>query len=111
MSEMKIKKVGRTTGITTGVIETVIDEPTPIPCHTRHFKGTVWFSKMWYVVEDHSDFALPGDSGSLVVNEEATHAVGVIFSSNRTGDYGLMIPIRHVLAQFGGLTLVSGHGV
>jgi hypothetical protein len=66
---------------------------------------------MWYVVGDHSNFALPGDSGSLVVTEDEKHAVGVIFSSNRTGDYGLMIPIRHVLSKFGGLTLVSGHGV
>ncbi len=108
---LKVMKTGRTTGKSFGTVEALIDEPTPIPCQTKYFKGTVWFKNMWYVMGDGPHFALPGDSGSLVVSEDAKYAVGVLFSSNKTGDYGLMMPISHVLSLFGGISLVAQHGI
>jgi hypothetical protein len=56
-------------------------------------------------------FVLPGDSGSLVVNEDGLVAVGVLFAGNPSGDYGWIIPMPAALGVFGGLSLVSGHGV
>jgi hypothetical protein len=58
-----------------------------------------------------SPFALPGDSGSLVVNEDASAAVGIVFAANSSGDYGWIVPMPAVIATFGGLTLLAAHGV
>ena len=60
-----------------------------------------------------SPFALPGDSGSLVVTEDGAHAIGVVFAASQgaSGDYGIIIPIHHVLSRFNGLQLVNGHGI
>jgi hypothetical protein len=108
---MKVRKFGRTTGVTVGVLDSFVSDPTPIPCQTKTFKGTVWFCDMWYVMGDGGAFALSGDSGSLVVTEDGQHAVGILFACNRTGEFGQIIPIDHVLKHFGGVTLVAGHGV
>jgi hypothetical protein len=62
------------------------------------------------IVSSRSAFALPGDSGSLVVTEDGTAAVGVLFASSTKGDYGQMIPISHALKILK-VTLVSGHGL
>jgi hypothetical protein len=106
----EVKKIGRTTGLTHGIVHTVVSEPIPIPCNARGFKGNVWFKNVWYVRTDDPPFALPGDSGSLVVTEDGSAAVGLLFSSSSSGNLGLIIPIRHVLRKLG-VELVSGHGV
>ena len=105
-----VKKTGRTTGVTYGRIHTLVSEPIPIPCNARGFKGNVWFKNVWYVRTDDPPFALPGDSGSLVVTEDGGTAVGLLFSSSSSGNLGVIIPIRHVLKKLG-VELVSGHGV
>ncbi len=107
---MAVKKTGRTTGVTTGLVHTLVFDPIPIPCNAKAFKGNVWFQNVWYVRADDGHFALPGDSGSLVVTADGKAAVGVLFSSSSSGTLGLMIPIRHVLKQLKA-ELVSGHGV
>jgi hypothetical protein len=107
---MPVMKTGRTTGLTRGYIHTLVPEPVPIPCNARGFKGNVWFKNVWYVRTDDPPFALPGDSGSLVVTEDGGAAVGVLFSSSSTGNLGIIIPIRHVLKKLG-VELVSDHGI
>jgi hypothetical protein len=52
-------------------------------------------------------FVLPGDSGSLVVSEDGSSAVGVVFAGNPSGDYGFIIPMPAAVAVFGGLGLVK----
>jgi hypothetical protein len=113
-SNMRVKKVGRTTGLTFGTVEARIIDPFPMPYKCRHFAAVVWFTDVWTVLADQGTmFASPGDSGSLVVSEDGTEAMGLLFavSSSAAGDYGIIIPMAHVVAQFGGLTLVSKHGV
>lgn len=110
ISGMRVKKMGRTTGLTTAVVDTIVFDPTPIPCQTRDFKGNLWFKNIWYLLGSHSQFALPGDSGSLVVTEDGKKAVGVLFASSTKGDYGQMIPISHALKELK-VSLVSGHGL
>ena len=109
---MLVKKFGRTTALTRGVLEAKIATPQPIPYKARHFRGTVWFKDVWSVRAQTGDvFALPGDSGSLVVTEDERYAIGLVFAANSAGDYALIIPISCVLNSFGGLKLVNGHGV
>jgi hypothetical protein len=56
-------------------------------------------------------FALPGDSGSLVVPEDNASAVGLVFAANPSGEVGWIIPMSSVVGAFGGIELISGHGV
>ena len=112
ISLQRVKKIGRTTGLTFGEVEARINTPTPIEYSARHFKGTVWFQDVWTVRARNSQyFCLPGDLGSLIVREDGKMAVGVLFAGNPSGDYGWMIPMPAAVALFGGLTLVDGHGV
>jgi hypothetical protein len=112
MSLMKVKKFGRTTGLTTGVVEAHVSTPTPVTYTSKHFKGTVWFRNVWTVkATSTSPFALPGDSGSLVVTEDAKKAVGLVFAGNLGGDYGWIVPMPSVIQSFGGLSLVTNHGL
>lgn len=111
ISLQRVKKVGRTTGLTFGEVEARINTPTPIEYKAKHFKGTVWFRDVWTVRAVSQYFALPGDSGSLVVSEDGQIALGILFAGNPSGDYGWIIPMPAAVAVFGGLVLVDGHGV
>jgi len=71
-----VKKVGRTTGLTTGVVEARIHTPFALPYRCRLFNAVVWLRDAWTVRTNSSDpFALPGDSGSLVVTNDGDAAV------------------------------------
>lgn len=108
---LRVKKFGRTTGMTIGEVEALIPTAMPLPYKTRYFTATVWFTDIWTVrAADGEHFALPGDSGSLVVTEDGAHAVGLVFAATTKGDYGFIIPIDTVLHDLN-LTLVSGHGI
>jgi hypothetical protein len=106
---MLVKKFGRTTGLTHGVVDALVADPYPIHCQAKKFKGDVWFKNIAYVDGGDDPFALPGDSGSLVVTEDGKHAVGLLFSSNGNGQFGQMIPMRHVAKKLR-VTLITGHG-
>ncbi len=112
LSRMKVKKFGRTTALTTGIVQAKITAPVAVAYTAKYFKGTVWFKDVWTVETDTNDpFALPGDSGSLVVSEDGTRAVGIVFAANNTGEYAWIVPMPCVLGSFGGLTLVGAHGI
>ncbi len=111
-SGLVVKKFGRTTGFTTGVVEAKTTAPLGLDYNSKHFKAKVWFANVWSV-RAHPDpvFALPGDSGSLIVNENATHALGLLFACNKSGDTAWFIPMQNISAAFHGLDLVGGHGL
>ena len=112
LSMMRVKKVGRTTGLTHGEVEAKVTAPTPITYNAKYFKGVVWFREVWTVRSRMPEpFALNGDSGSLVVAEDGFGAVGVVFAANTTGEYAWIVPMPAVVAAFGGLQLIGGHGV
>jgi hypothetical protein len=112
ISGMRVKKFGRTTAYTTGTVEALLNAPLPIPYRCRFFTATVWFEDVWTVrANPGGPFALPGDSGSLVVNETGKAAIGLVFAASPVGDYGLIIPMTHIVNLFGGLKLVSKHGI
>ncbi|MFO0957383.1 MAG: hypothetical protein U0800_07930 [Isosphaeraceae bacterium] len=104
---MKVKKFGRTTGLTHGFITGEGAGNMAVPYEAKKFKGTMWFKNHVAVASNRGAFALPGDSGSLVVTGDGEAAVGLLFSINSKGDKAYIIPIRRVLEAFGA-TLVSG---
>jgi hypothetical protein len=111
-AEMRVKKFGRTTGFTIGVVEAYIPTPWILPYKSTKFSATVWFENTWTVRSiDGDPFVLGGDSGSLIVTEDGSAAVGLLFAGNNKGDYGIIMPIQDVLNSCGNLQLVSGHGI
>lgn len=111
-SQLAVKKFGRTTGLTHGQVESKVAAFVPVPYNAQNFKGTVWFQDVW-VVRDTAGgaFALQGDSGSLVVTEDGTGAVGLVFACARSGEFTLIVPLDSVSMAFGGIQLVDGHGI
>ena len=109
---LRVKKYGRTTGLTSGVVEAAIPVPMALPYKTRYFSSTVWFIDVWTVRADvdAGTFALPGDSGSLVVTEDDNNAVGLLFAASRRGEYGYIASVGTVLNEMG-ISLVDGHGI
>jgi hypothetical protein len=109
---LRVKKFGRTTGLTHGKIEAVVPTPWFLPYRSGKFNAVVWFTDTWTVRPiDNDPFGLGGDSGSLVVTEDGSSAIGLYFAGNNKGDFGIFAPIEDVLSAFGNLELVSGHGV
>jgi hypothetical protein len=109
---LAVKKFGRTSGLTFGTVESAV-LPFPLPYNCKLFKATVWIRNAWVVRGESSGatFAIPGDSGSLVTDDTARKAIGVIFAASLSGDRGYMIPMQHLAQQFGGLRLIRAHGV
>lgn len=107
---MLVKKFGRTTGLTRGVITTCAAGHMPLLYHADGFNALVYFSNFWFIQNYGNDlFAHPGDSGSLVVTNDAQAAVGLLFSVAKQG--ACMLPLIPVLTALGGVGLVSGHGL
>lgn len=108
---MKVKKFGRSTGLTRGFIMGIGAGNMAVPYEAKTFKGTMWFKNYVAVATNSKNpFALPGDSGSLVVTDDGEAAVGLLFSISGKGDKAYIIPIRRVLEAFEA-TLVSGHHI
>ena len=111
-SGLRVKKFGRTTGLTSGTVEAYVPTPWILPYKSGKFSATVWFTDTWTIRSNDSDaFALPGDSGSLVVTEDGSAAVGLLFAVSSKGHYGIVMPIDQTLSAFGRLQLVCGHGI
>lgn len=109
---MNVKKWGRTTGLTEGVVESRINTPMPVSYASKHFKGLVWFKDIWTIRAVGQQFAISGDSGSLVVLDDNSAALGLVFAATSSGDYGYMISMSTASAALGGgLGLVSQHGI
>ena len=110
ISGLRVKKFGRTTGLTFGTIEAKTT-PFPLPYRNPNFTAVVWFTDVWTVAADPEDhIALPGDSGSLVITENEGAAVGLLFAASPRGDYAYIAPIDTVLSELQ-LELVSNHGI
>jgi hypothetical protein len=109
---LRVKKWGRTTGYTSGVIEARVPTPWVLPYKSSRFSADVWYQDTWTVRSDDEDpFALPGDSGSLIVTEDGDASVGMLFAVNTRGAYAIFFPIGEILDAFGKLTLAGQHGL
>jgi len=108
---LRVKKFGRTTGLTHGIIEARIVE-LDIPYKSDNFSALVWFEGVWSVQSAMAEpFALGGDSGSLVVTEDGESVVGMVFAVAPKGMTAYIIPVEYIKGAFGGLSFVGNHGV
>ncbi|PWS37131.1 hypothetical protein DFH01_09695 [Falsiroseomonas bella] len=109
-AQMRLKKVGRTSGLTSGRVVGEVKTPLVFPYAAPQFKANVHFEGVWSVAGLHGDeFSTFGDSGSLVVTEDGSAAVGLILGG-QAGGVTYIMPIAAVLAEFGA-TLVGGHNI
>lgn len=106
-SYMRVKKFGRTTGLTHGTI-LCKNVPTQISFNMLSL-GYAWFSDFYIVQgDDGFGFSSPGDSGSLVVTEDGRSAVGLIFAGDEY--FTFIFPFSHLAQLFGGIKLVNNYG-
>ena len=94
-----VKKVGRTTGLTSGIVQSKVAGNLILPYNARRLKSTVYLTDVWFVQGNESDFALPGDSGSLVVTEDEKHCVGLVFAVSSLG-LAVIAPLKSILDYF-----------
>lgn len=109
---LRVKKFGRTTGLTLGTIEAFMPTPWVLPYVSSKFKADAWFENTWTIRGDDGEpFALPGDSGSLVVSEDGSAALGLIFAVNTAGGYAIFCELAPILSAFGNMELLTNHGI
>jgi hypothetical protein len=90
---LAIKKVGRTTELTTGTISSI-----NVTVNVGYSTGTARFVGQFMTTRK---FTKSGDSGSLVVtNTSANSPVGLLFAGTNTGQ-AICCPIQSVLTRFG----------
>ena len=113
---MRVEKVGRTTGHTTGVIVAQAVSPVPVAYAVQEYgvRKTVFFDDVFVVHSNTGElFSKPGDSGSLIVQMDpdgTRRAVGLLFAGNaRTGETFFVL-LAEILRKLD-LNLVSGHNV
>ena len=94
---MAVQKFGRTTMLTKGTVTGI------------NATMAVGYADDWYawftgqiLVETPGVFEKPGDSGSLVVTDDANaNPVGLLFAGNADGTMAIVNPIDNVLRYFG----------
>lgn len=97
--EMRVRKHGRTTGLTEGVVADVSYDALVGMSHLDPNLIALFDDQIRIdVTSPYPAFGLPGDSGSLVVTGWGRHAVGLYFAGPPSGDYGVANPIDSVLS-------------
>jgi hypothetical protein len=91
-ANLQVKKYGRTTGLTTGVIAAV-----NVTIKVGYAAGTAQFSGQVYITTPN--FIGGGDSGSLIVTATGNRPVALVFAGTSTAAFAT--PISSVLSQFG----------
>ncbi len=114
LPNIKVKKVGRTTGLTSGWLFGKAGGEFEVRIKDPDFTSSIYFNDMFAITDDSSGkpFALPGDSGSLVVrdNNGTLEAVGIVFAISPRTMITHVMPIEVVLDRLG-VTLVGDHNV
>jgi hypothetical protein len=107
--DLRVKKWGRSTGLTHGEITKVVTEPESIdynvisyygPTSSQTFKGTVYFANVFEVESlSINPFSAGGDSGSLVVTDQAgsEKIIGILIGGNNVKSY--VLPIQEILKK------------
>lgn len=100
MEGMVVRKHGRTTGYTEGVItddsyDALIGMDHNNPSVVGLFQSQIRIE----AISPYPSFGLGGDSGSLVVSKAAANAVGLYFAGPPSGSYGIANQIADVLSE------------
>ncbi|WP_137871262.1 hypothetical protein [Sphingopyxis sp. 2PD] len=109
---ISVRKVGRTTGLTSGTILGQSVGFEPVAMQVPQFNGLVYFHEVLVAQGNLGQpFADRGDSGSLVVttgNDGVTRAVGLVYAVSADKALTFIIPIQRILNAFN-VTLLGGH--
>lgn len=109
-AHLKVKKVGRTTGLTSGKLNGEVQNPVGISYRSTKNSSFAHYQGLWTVSTASGEpFTEPGDSGALVVTADGNAAVGMVLGGH--GGMTLIIPIQKVLDFFNGATLVGSHNI
>jgi len=84
--QMRVTKLGAATQITHGTIKDVSADP-----DVDYDFGTFHFVNQILVEGDDDNFAIAGDSGSIIVDEESQQPVGMVFAAS--GKYAFACPL------------------
>ncbi|WP_211325681.1 hypothetical protein [Roseimicrobium gellanilyticum] len=85
--KLKVKKLGRTTGITEGEI-TAVEVVVPNGVAFGEGKVAPYHHQIEIQSTNNLPFSRGGDSGSLVVTSDGTEAVGLLFAGTDFGGHG-----------------------
>jgi len=113
---MRVEKVGRTTGRTSGFLAAQSASPVPVHYQVAEYgvRKNVYFESVYIVVGDNEQpFSKPGDSGSLVVADDGNGnkvAVGLVFAGNEQRGLSFILPLPEIMNKLS-LEIVSGHHV
>lgn len=117
---LAVKKWGRSTGLSHGHIDDVVEGGYPLPYKvtsyygpqhgaSQIFRGTVYYNKAYEVVPSGvRPFSLGGDSGALVTTDKPNQPeriVGIVVAGGK--EKGLVLPLRPMLRHLK-MTIVSG---
>ena len=119
---MKVKKWGRSTGFTKGIISNVITEGGESvdynvisyfgPMNSQVFKGTIYYDTIYEITPTSgSPFSLGGDSGSLVVTNTPNNkekVIGIIIGGSK--EKSIVLPIKDILQKLN-VKLLQGHKI
>lgn len=89
---MRVRKSGRTTGVTAGIVDAVDLDVT--------VDGTLFHGQFSVASEDGTPVVAGGDSGSLTVDGR-NRAVGLLFAGPRDGSFWIANPIFEVIDALG----------
>jgi hypothetical protein len=86
--KMRVMKIGRTTGFTRGMITATNVQGLQVNYGTTEFPRIAVFRGTITIVGDNNQpFSLPGDSGSVILEESTGHPVALLFAGDgRTTD-------------------------
>jgi hypothetical protein len=99
---LEVRKLGRTTGLTEGVVTSVLYDPL-VGMSPNNPDRAALFEDQILIRPRQIDgvFGLGGDSGSLVVAKVSNRAVGLYFAGPESGVYGIANHISEVLDELG----------
>ena len=89
-----VAKHGRATGLTFGTVADVSFDG-----NVRYNGRVAYFEDQIAIIGELGAFSAPGDSGSLILDNPGSHAVGLLFAGD--GAYALANRIQSVLNRFG----------
>ena len=99
-------------GLTTGRVTSRLPEPWPVEYEVDVTGGRkiIYFENLFEIENQTTPFALPGDSGSLIVTDDPGGqkiAVGIVVATDNHM-LTLALSLDRILDYFG-VTLVAGH--